>query len=184
MGVLGVLEKKVNKNYKVKIEDYELNEFTIAQKLAAFAILKPDFHYYVRKVFRYYSETWSTPLHEVYNLPIDFVLQHFFENVLETEMRSKNDDEWIDILKNIVESIAETKERLLAEKQSNAEDEEFLKKAEQEAEQKEGEEAEDFSPPPIVMNFKEIQEKLDKISGAIKNADIWDWDPLGDQVDE
>lgn len=47
--------------------------------LAAVAVDDFDEDYFYRRVFRWYSEKFHTPLHEVYELPFEFVLQHYFE---------------------------------------------------------------------------------------------------------
>lgn len=38
---------------------------------------------YLRAVFRGYSKAFHTPLHEVEGLPLEYVLQHFWENYYE-----------------------------------------------------------------------------------------------------
>jgi len=39
--------------------------------------------YYYRKICRWYSKEFSTPLKGVYDLPMDFVLEHYYESFLE-----------------------------------------------------------------------------------------------------
>lgn len=48
------------------------------------AVVKPDDEALFRFVCRWYSEKFCTPLMEVYDLPIDFVLQHYFEDQYES----------------------------------------------------------------------------------------------------
>jgi hypothetical protein len=38
-----------------------------------------DPEYYLRRIFRWYSKTFATPLHEVEELPLSDVLQHYWE---------------------------------------------------------------------------------------------------------
>lgn len=44
---------------------------------------EPDPEYFLRRVFRAYSKKFFTPLHEVEELPLDDVLQHFWEEHFE-----------------------------------------------------------------------------------------------------
>jgi hypothetical protein len=55
--------------------DY-LNEI---QKAALLSVLDPDYQAYMRKLCRWYSVKFHTPLHEVENLPKDYIYQHYFE---------------------------------------------------------------------------------------------------------
>lgn len=50
---------------------------------AAESVLDPSEDYYYRKICRWYSETFHTPLTQVYTLSIDHVLQNYYESVLE-----------------------------------------------------------------------------------------------------
>lgn len=53
-----------------------------AARLAAFAAVTIDDYdaeYFYRHVFRWYSKEFHTPLSDVYDLPLDFVLQHYWE---------------------------------------------------------------------------------------------------------
>jgi hypothetical protein len=68
------------------------------QLRAAAAVYRPDEEAWHRHVLRWYSKTFATPLTEVYELPIDFVLTHYFEGVLEAmdeETRHETCSEWV-----------------------------------------------------------------------------------------
>lgn len=43
------------------------------------AVIQRPAEYHIREIFRWYSETFHTPLKEVDTLPFDEVLQHYFE---------------------------------------------------------------------------------------------------------
>ena len=60
----------------MNISDYEL--------LALEAVYRNTPEYFYRKVCRYYSKNFNTPLHEVEELAFSKVLQHYFEDVLES----------------------------------------------------------------------------------------------------
>jgi len=42
-------------------------------------VLSDDNEYHLRYIARWYSREFSTPLHEVYDLPIDFLLSEYYE---------------------------------------------------------------------------------------------------------
>lgn len=50
---------------------------------AAESVLDPNEVYYYRKICRWYSETFHTPLHEVHKLPADTVLTNYYESIME-----------------------------------------------------------------------------------------------------
>lgn len=89
--------------------DAELYE--AARILAMAAVRMPDWESGYRRVCRYYSEHFSTPLLDVFDLPVPFVLQHFYEQLYET-MEA-------DVLKNTIrdaiETSAERAERMRSE---------------------------------------------------------------------
>jgi hypothetical protein len=68
------------------------------QLRAALAVYRPDEEAWHRHVLRWYSKTFATPLTDVYDLPLDFVLTHYFEGVLETmdeETRHETCSGWV-----------------------------------------------------------------------------------------
>lgn len=71
---------KKDLNLKAHLRVYESLQFE-----AITAILTNDIEYFERKVRRWYSKTFHTPLHEVYGLPWDFILKNYYESVLETQ---------------------------------------------------------------------------------------------------
>ena len=50
---------------------------------ALLAAIKPDDDAIIRRIYRWYSREFSTPLTEVENLPLEQVLLHYFEDVYE-----------------------------------------------------------------------------------------------------
>jgi hypothetical protein len=51
--------------------------------LALKSVAIKDYEYFCRKVYRYYSEKFHTPLAEVHNLSWAFVFTHYMEHVIE-----------------------------------------------------------------------------------------------------
>jgi len=60
------------------------------ETLAIKAVALKDPEYFTRRVIRYYSEKFHTPLMEVYDLPWAFVLTNYLEHIIETS-NSKED---------------------------------------------------------------------------------------------
>lgn len=58
-----------------------INELEI---LALKSVALKDPEYFTRKVCRYYSEKFHTPLTDVYNLPWVFVFTNYIEHIIET----------------------------------------------------------------------------------------------------
>ena len=46
---------------------------------ALYNVLHPDYHYSIRYIIRWYSRTFSTPIAQVMELPLDEVLLHYYE---------------------------------------------------------------------------------------------------------
>lgn len=54
------------------------------ETLAIHGVALKDSEYFTRKVYRYYSEKFHTPLMDVYELPWGFVLTNYLEHIVET----------------------------------------------------------------------------------------------------
>lgn len=50
------------------------------RKVAMLSVKKPDDQSALREIFREYAKTFYTPLHVVEELPLEFVLLHYYEN--------------------------------------------------------------------------------------------------------
>jgi len=61
---------------------------------------KPSNEYYIRRILRYYSQKFYTPLHEVSHLPLHHVLQAYFEHMYEELEDADLDDIRIELLKS------------------------------------------------------------------------------------
>jgi hypothetical protein len=86
--------------------------------------LRPTLDGQFRKIQRWFSQTFSTPLIQVEEYPIEYVLLHYFED----RYGSLKDDELIEMARDL---ILEPQERALAEAQKELEDEEFAKLTEE-----------------------------------------------------
>lgn len=66
-------------------DDNSLSIYQIEQikAISAFLCKNPDFIY--RKICRWYSRSFNTPLKEALKEPITFILQHYYESLLENK---------------------------------------------------------------------------------------------------
>ena len=94
----------------------DLVEATQAQ--AALAVESQSNDYLLRRIFRWYSVTFHTPLAEIDELPIDYVLQQFFEYTYENMEKTKFDR----IIKTLID-----------DKSDEVSDDEFVKEISQNA---------------------------------------------------
>jgi primosomal protein N' len=98
-------------------------------------VMEGDFPYHYRRICRWYSKTFHTPLVEVDDLPMDYVLQAFFEDRFED--MSKSDRRKLAL--EMTETEAEKKKRLAKEKASS--DDAFAKRIAKKARKDEAEAA-------------------------------------------
>jgi hypothetical protein len=120
--------------------------------------------FFERKIMRWYSKAFSTPLHEVYNLPWLFVLQHYYESYLDDLEYDKVYDMAINDYLSELANIKEQEDEEFA-KQLEAKIMKKLEKEKQEKEEKILEDCKDPEPekpiieipdlPEINMNFEE-----------------------------
>lgn len=94
--------------------------------------LDADGDYFLRTVFRWYSKTFSTPLHEVADLPLDDVLLHYWESQYE-EMEA---DEREAVIKRLRETDEERRQREAKDSEAVDADEAWLRQVEQEEQER------------------------------------------------
>lgn len=61
-------------------------------------VLNPDTAYRLRQILRWYSKTFHTPLPEVEELPLEYVLEHYYESTYEEMDEDARDDERKELL--------------------------------------------------------------------------------------
>ncbi len=96
------------------------------KKSALLATIEPDGGAILRHLFRWYSKTFHTPLTDVEGLPIEYVLQHYFESQYE----ELDEDQKHDLIIFLLES---PEERAIREKADKIDEEDFFKEAQAEA---------------------------------------------------
>jgi hypothetical protein len=110
------------------------------------AVMCPDKEYFIRRTLRWYSKTFHTPLHEVEDIPLEVVLQAFYEEHFEAMSQEDREAERQDLLvtkeqryKQILAEEAEEAElfeigKILAAEEEKKRKEASTKKTEQIAE--------------------------------------------------
>jgi hypothetical protein len=106
-----------------------MNHYDSLQLLAVRAVMKPDGEYRLRKIFRWYSTTFHTPLHLVDDLPLEDVLTAYYEQTCE-EM---NDEDREILLKELLETEEEKRAKQKAKDAEEAEAFEFARRLAAEA---------------------------------------------------
>ena len=56
-----------------------LDEVESIQRQALMSVLEPNMEDFIRKICRWYSRAFYTPLHLVERMPLDYVAKHYFE---------------------------------------------------------------------------------------------------------
>jgi hypothetical protein len=99
------------------------NIIDVARKLALKSVVNPDFDTFRRKICRWYSKSFSTPLKEVEEDIVFFdVLMHYFEDLFE-QLEDKDKQEQLKL------AIETTEERSRREIKEDLEEQEFLEMA-------------------------------------------------------
>jgi hypothetical protein len=104
----------------VKPHDYGFLDGIRIRALAG--VMDPDEEYALRDIFRWYSREFSTKLHEVEGLPLEFILLNWFE----VQFQELDEDEQLALSRELVETPEERAARIAHEKRS---DDAFLQRA-------------------------------------------------------
>lgn len=104
-----------------------MNTYDALKLIALKGAIKPDAESNVRYVLRWYSKTFHTPLHEVYNLPLEDVWFAYFEERYSDMERADLEEE----VAMALESPEARDEREMAEEVEKAQDLTFAKLAEE-----------------------------------------------------
>lgn len=82
------------------------------QVVSLLAVIRQDSDYLLRKIYRWYSKTFFTPLHEVEDLPLEDVLTAYFEEAYEMMPEKKR----LHLARLLTETSEEKAARVAAEK--------------------------------------------------------------------
>ncbi len=142
------------------------------------SVVEPDDDAWLRRVFRYYSKNFATPLHLVQQLPLEDVLRAYFEDMFDS-LDEESREERIDWLLMTPEERAES---LDAEKTLGERDEAFLNRLNSEVssgetitrpkEQKREVVATDAAPLPegmqkLARHVQRVKERAAKLAGVL-----------------
>lgn len=128
---------------------YEYDKLDSIRIRALRAVWKPNAESIIRRIFRWYSREFSTPLHLVDMLPLDFVLMHWFEDQYEKlEVEEKHN-----LAIYLLETPDERRRRELEEKKA---DEDFFLAAKLQAENSK-------SKKILLDKLKELKDKVKNI---------------------
>lgn len=148
---------------------------------AFLAVLRPDGDARYRSICRWYSKTFYTPLHEVYDLPPEEVLEAHYEEVLEEMPPEARDQKLAEILED-----PDERERKKRHADADAaEEEEFLKmvraKAAEQAAKMEAKKAEEAPARPAAKEAElPAPAPLPDIKmDFVKGDNLFDEDDLG-----
>lgn len=108
-----------------------MNPYRALQIQALLAVIEQDPEYEIRRILRWYSKVFSTPLHQVEELPLEDVVRAYYEEKFESL-----DPEALErIREELLETEEERYERLKREDSENADAETYAKIAEAEEEE-------------------------------------------------
>lgn len=133
------------------------------QLIALRSVVKPDGDYFVRRICRWYSREFHTPLHEVEELPLDYVLTQYFESTFE-DMEEDERQERID---KLLEPEGKRRERIYQEELEEMEMEEFARFTEEQAKLEAKEKNEQTLNVPIQPELAPIQ-----LSNTMREAEL------------
>lgn len=83
------------------------------------SVMEDNHQHFIRKVLRWYSRTFHTPLHQAEELPLEYVLRAWFETYFE----DLGEDERVEKARFLIES---PEERLAREQEAEADEDSFL----------------------------------------------------------
>ena len=98
--------------------DYYKHLRTIALK----SVIEPDEPYLIRKIVRWYSKTFSTPISMVEEIPIEHILTAYYES----EFEGKKEEELEQIVRDMFTEEVNTRKEEMEEEKRAVEDFEFL----------------------------------------------------------
>lgn len=122
-------------------------------------VLKPNEEYYLRKVYRWYSKTFHTPLDQCFDIPLETVLTCFYEERFE----GMDEEELQEELQNSIETEESRKAREETEEQDKISEYELIKMSET------------ANPNSVPEAVKQLNETLNLISNDLKSMQS---DPL------
>lgn len=154
-----------------------INYFLALRTIALRDVLMASGEYHLRSVFRWYSRTFHTPLHEVGDLPQEDVLRAYYEEHYEAMAPEDREDERAFLL----ESEEARRKRLCKEEAAAVDDAEYERRVMAEVEASKKMEVKKGPEQPLIAKIKEAPEVLKvgtkippNISMVFASEDEWD----------
>ena len=91
--------------------------------IALNSVISPDEPYLIRKIVRWYSKTFSTPISVVEEIPLEHILTAYYES----EFEDKKEEELEQIIQDMFADDVDNRKEEMAEEKRAVEDYEFLK---------------------------------------------------------
>lgn len=126
-------------------------------------VLKPNFEYHIRKLYRWYSKQFHTPLQECFDIPVEIVLMHFFEEKYE----AMNEEELQEEVHSLLETEDQRKERIEQEEQDKVAEYEMFRLAAQHNKKIEGKKKK-LSETDLPASISKLTQKLNDVSEILK----------------
>lgn len=145
--------------------------------------LRPNTDYYIRKVARWYSKTFATPLTEAFELPLEHLLQAFYESRFENMEQEDIDEE----LREMTETEEERKTKKTEEEKEQAAEDELLRLSVEANNNKLVDKANkinDLAKPRVKPLTNALPDEFTKLSNVLKQtSDIIKQEMLTDPED-
>jgi hypothetical protein len=169
-----------------------------ARVLALKSVLYPDDLYYLRRIFRWYSRNFHTPLHVVGELPLEDVLEAYYEDNYEHLTSDDDPTKLTEELQELTETDQQRFRREMLEQSVELDDEEYLRQVMEEERAKTKNKLDKLEhnekPPltalggvnssslPNLSNMPDIKVTYDENIDDLKKMD--DWDVMGELFDD
>lgn len=142
--------------------------FKALQLVCIKSVTQPDGEYKLRRILRWYSKTFYTPLHIVETLPLENILIAYFESIYE-EMEEEERQEHIQLL---LETDEQRKARLENEEKERLSAQDFLEFSQKQ--QKEKEEAHAKTEKRIIDGVPVLKGRDPLLSDGMNKAVVKD----------
>lgn len=152
-----------------------MNYFDIIKINAMHSVLmgERDSEYELRKIFRWYSEKYHTPLEAVEDLPLEKVLQTYFEvRYAELAADANNEEAFIKEVRFLIENEEQRKARrkkeLYEQEETQSADDKFFEEAQSEANKEVGSQNKDVPIQSQAVPIKDSQSAITEIEPDIE----------------
>lgn len=140
-----------------------MHHYEAIKAKAMLAVLKPDMDYFLRRIYRWYSKTFHTPLDQCFDLPIEFILQEYFEEHFEDLEEEEREAQ----IEDLLETPEQRKERRSKEDIDVASENDLMEMSRRQNEEKLEDKAKGAAKPGLKPK---LPEQINKLSDTIKQV--------------